>query len=169
MLKRSLTILTITGLMFGVLSLPAMAGGGMIYTHLSVRTFEAPEDKEFPPNFAQQLKRNLVLQLTRTNRFRNISLEEGDATPPADTDVVLTGKIVSFKKGNRAVRYFTVPGVGATKIKAVVEFRDPKTGRVFYSAEVTGKVLMGVMGGDSLGATNGLAKGVAKIVQKHLP
>jgi len=81
----------------------------------------------------------------------------------------LCGKITRFKKGSRAKRYWTLPGIGATSIKAVVEFKELPSGTTLYKSEVDGKVVMGVRGGDSLGATKGLAKDVVKIVKKQLP
>ena len=97
-------------------------------------------------------------QLLKTGRFINVTLVETGTEPPADADVVLSGKIEKFKKGNRAARYM-VPGLGATSIKAHVEFIDPATKTPLCQDDVHGKVIIGVFGGDSKGATNGMAKG----------
>jgi Domain of unknown function (DUF4410) len=152
----------------GVLCAPVHAKDGKTYKHLAIREFEAASDLGLPPDFKSALDRHLVEQLLKTGRFINVTLVETGAEPPADADVVLTGKIERFKKGNRAARYM-VPGLGATSIKAHVEFIDPATKTPLCQDDVHGKVIIGVFGGDSKGATNGMAKGVAKTAKKRLP
>ena len=127
----------------------------------------APADSDIPPDFRDSLRRNVVKRLQDTGRFLSVTLMEKDQQPPADADIVLTGKIARFKKGNRAERYM-VPGMGATSIRAWIEFADP-AGKSLLKKEVSGKVVIGFLGGDSKGATNGLAKGLAKSVKKSLP
>jgi hypothetical protein len=46
----------------------------------------------------------------------------GGAQPPAEADMIMTGRIEKFKKDNRAARYM-MPGLGAASIKAHVELR----------------------------------------------
>jgi maltose-binding protein MalE len=43
---------------------------------------------------------------------------------------------------------------------------DAATGNVLFEKDVEGKVIIGLMGGDSAGATRGLAKEVAKVTKK---
>jgi Domain of unknown function (DUF4410) len=149
-------------------AVPAAAGAGKTYSHLVVQDFQVPADADFPPDFRNALRRNIVRHLQETGRFLNVTLLEPGQAAPTDADIALTGKIVRFKKGSRAERYM-VPGMGQTSIRAWVEFTNPATGDSLLKKEVGGKVVIGVLGGDSKGATNGLAKGLAKSVKKDLP
>ena len=47
-----------------------------------------------------------------------------------------------------------------------LEYRDRDTGEVVYTAKADGKVWIGFFGGNSMGATKGLAKEVAKVTKK---
>src|SRR5262249_32319873 len=123
----------------------APAKGGPVYTHLVFQTFDTSAAPDFPADFVMSLRQNIVRHLQDTGRFRSVTLiEPGEATP-TDADLVLTGKIVRFKKGSRAARYM-VPGVGATSIRAWIEFTDP-SGKSVLKREVSGKVVIGVFGG----------------------
>ena len=51
---------------------------------------------------------------------------------------------------------------------AHVQFIDVATGSVVFEKDVDGTVWIGLFGGDSSGATRGLAKEVAKIAKKQL-
>jgi hypothetical protein len=61
-----------------------------------------------------------------------------------------------------------VPGLGATKIKAVITFTDPATNKVLLEAQVHGSVHFGAFGGSSMGAVKQIAKQLAKDVKKQL-
>jgi hypothetical protein len=58
-------------------------------------------------------------------------------------------------------------GAGKTKIVPHVKFVDSATGAVQFEKNVDGKVWIGFMGGESIGATHGLAKQVAKVASKN--
>jgi curli biogenesis system outer membrane secretion channel CsgG len=73
----------------------------------------------------------------------------------------LNGTVTHYDKGSRAKRYLVGFGAGKTKIVAHITVADKETGEVLFEDDVDGKVVMGGMGGDSLGATRGLAKEVA--------
>ena len=146
----------------------ALAKDGKTYSHLVVQAFEAPADSDFPADFRDALRHNVVKHLQDTGRFQSITLLDPGQPAPSDADIMLTGKIVRFKKGSRAERYM-VPGLGATSIRAWIEFTEPAAGTSLLKKEVSGKVVIGFLGGDSKGATNGLAKGLAKSVKKSLP
>jgi|ERR1700678_1226589 hypothetical protein len=159
----------------GVLSLlaalaasPSSAQEKRMYRHLVVQPFEVPKDTEFPANFADGLRRNVVRHLEQTKRFEQLSVLGAGQQMPADADLVLSGEITHFNAGSRVARYM-VPGIGQTKIRAKIKFTDPATNKSILEQEVHGTVAFGVFGGDSMGATNGVAKGLAKAVKKELP
>ena len=66
-----------------------------------------------------------------------------------------------YKAGNQAARYLVGFGAGKTKVVAHVKFTDTATNQVVFEDNVDGKVVMGLLGGSSPGATRGLAKEVA--------
>jgi hypothetical protein len=69
-------------------------------------------------------------------------------------------------KGNSAKQCLLGFGAATTKVVAHVKFIDATTGNVLFEKDVDGKVIIGLMGGDSNGATRGLAKEVAKVAKK---
>ena len=138
------------------------------YNHLVVQSLEVPAGTDFPPDFEESLRHNLISHLEASKRFGVVSsMGHGEAIPDG-TDIVMTGRILRFNKGSRMERYM-VPGMGATSIRAQIEFIDPATKRSLFQKEVSGHVFIGLFGGNSKGATNGLAKDVAKVVKKDLP
>ncbi len=152
--------------MGGILLSSASAQSRKIYQNLVVQAFDAPDN--FPVDFADSLRHDVVKHLQETKRFRKVTfLEKGQAVP-ADADLVLTGKIVNFDAGSRGERYM-VPGMGATRVRAAITFTDPITNKVILDQEAHGSVHWGLFGGSSTGATNGLAKDLASEVRKQLP
>jgi hypothetical protein len=156
---------------FALLILPAFASAsaqaGKTYKHLIVQSFDGPEGGDFPADFADSLRRNVVKQLTRTKRFESLTFIEKGQPVPADADLILTGKIVRFDKGSRGARYL-VPGTGITRLQASIAFTEPSAEKPLLEQRVSGRVSFGVFGGDSMGATQGLAKQLAKAVKKEL-
>ena len=95
-------------------------------------------------------------------------LREGEPLPQSEPVLVVTGTITKFKKGNQAARYLVGFGAGATVIGAHIKCFDAATKEVVLERDVDGKVIMGMMGGKSEGANNGLAKEVAKDIKEKL-
>lgn len=138
------------------------------YKHLVVQSLEVPAGTDFPPDFEEALRHNLITHLQGSGRFGTVSsIEHGEAIRDG-ADIVMTGTILRFNKGSRMARYM-VPGVGATSIRAQIEFIDPVTKKSLFQKNVSGHVFIGVFGGNSKGATNGLAKDVVKVVKRDLP
>lgn len=135
---------------------------------LEVRQFDVPETVELPNDFRAALARNLVAHLRESGMFGIVVDSDGDSAPSVTPDLRLTGSITTFKKGSQAKRYLLGPGFGKTILKAHIQFTDATTGKVLLEKDVDGKVIIGLFGGDSKGATNGLAKEVAKIAKKGL-
>jgi hypothetical protein len=166
MLKHLLLCTSILLLSPAFANTEAKAAGTKIYNCLIVDVFEAAADSDFPPDFAQALRRNILIELSKTNRFRAIQFSDSEEAKAASPDIRLSGKITQFKKGNAKLRRWTVPGVGSPKIKAIVEFKDMTASKTLYMSEVSGKVVYST---EPLNATKSLAKDIAKIVKKHLP
>jgi hypothetical protein len=168
MLLKSVSFVCNCAMLIALVLPTASARDGKTYKHLVVESLEVPAGTDFPPEFEESLRHNLVRHLQASGRFDVVSsLGPGEAIPD-DADIVMTGKILRFNKGSRAERYM-VPGLGTTSLRAQIEFIDPSSKKSLFQKEVSGHVVMGLFGGDSKGATNGLAKGVVKVVKKDLP
>lgn len=94
---------------------------------------------------------------------------EGEPLPSAEPILLVTGTITKYYKGSQAKRYLVGFGAGATVIGAHIKCYDAATNELLLERDVDGKVVMGIMGGKSEGANNGLAQEVARdIKQKFL-
>ncbi len=164
--KTSILVAGLLATVVGCSALPASAQAKKTYQHLVVEEFQTPVG-DFPADFADALRRDVVHQLEGTKRFEKVTFLEKGQTVPSDADLVLTGNITNFDKGSRAARYM-VPGLGATKIKATITFTDPAINKAVLEAEVHGSVHFGVFGGSSMGAVKQISKQLAKDVKKRL-
>lgn len=166
--RKALCCLGVLSLVMAFSLSPASAQGKQTYKHLVIYPFDVPGGTDFPSTFAEGLRHNIVRQLEETRRFEKLTILDTGQKIPADADLVLSGKITKFNAGSRMARYM-VPGVGQTKIRAEITFTDPTTSKTILNQEVHGTVAFGIFGGDSMGATNGVARGLAKAVKKELP
>jgi hypothetical protein len=168
MLLKPLSVVCACAILGALVSPIASAKDAKRYKHLVVQSLDVPAGTDFPPEFAESLRHNLVRHLQDSHRFEAVSSVEQGKAIPEEADIVMSGKILRFNKGNRAERYM-VPGLGRTSLRAQIEFLDPVTKKPLFQKEVSGHVVMGLFGGGSQGATNGLAKDVVKVVKKDLP
>lgn len=138
------------------------------YTCIEMTSFDVREGVQFPPAYRISLLEDLVEQLENTNRFEDV-LRPGEQPSPADVPTVkLTGTITEFEAGSRAKRYLIGFGAGATKLIAQVQFVDRASGGLLLDCMVNSKVTTGGVGGESIGVTQGLAKEVAKVINRRL-
>jgi hypothetical protein len=129
---------------------------------LQVAAFDVPADINLPADFRSALAANLMDRLRESGKFAGVI---SASTPSPDTQhasVRLTGSVTEFKKGSQSKRYLLGPGFGKTILKAHIRFVDVDSGKLLLEGDVDGKAIIGLFGGDSKGATNGLAKEVAK-------
>lgn len=139
------------------------------YETVEVATFDTKEGIAFPPDFSVRLNEELVMELQKSKRFAEV-LREGEAPREEGAPALkLVGTITEFKKGSQMKRYLIGFGAGKTKIVASIKFVDRTTGDVVFEDQVDGKVIMGLAGGESMGAAHGLAKEVAKVAKQKLP
>ncbi len=135
------------------------------FAAIEVVKFDVREGIQFPPDYQVLLVEDLIKQLENSKKFKQVirtGENPADAAAPA---LKLTGTITEYKAGSRAKRYLVGFGAGKTKVVAQVQFVDRTTGSVLLDRKVDGKVIIGVIGGDSRGATNGLAKEVSKVAK----
>ena len=138
------------------------------YSQIDVTPFEVADGVPFPPDYLATMTVELVGQLEAIKKFKRVA-RAGEGLDPALTTVRLSGKVTEFQAGNRAVRYFVGFGAGKTKIVAHVKVVDAGSGELLFEDDVDGKVVLGgAIKGESVGATRGLAKEVAKIAKQRL-
>lgn len=138
-----------------------------VYQNIEVTRYGIQEGVEFPVDWLLTMVEETVKQLQETKKFKEV-LREGETPATADAATLkLDGTVIHYDKGNRAMRYIVGFGAGKTKVVAHIKITDKSTGELIFEDDVDGKVIMGGMGGDSLGATEGLAKEVAKKIKKE--
>ncbi len=135
------------------------------YKTIEVTRFDIQEGVEFSADWLITLTEELVMQLQNTKKFKEV-LRQGETPAAPDLpSLQLTGTVTEYQKGSRAKRYLIGFGAGKTKVVAHVKWLDRATGQVLFEDDVDGKVVMGGLGGESIGATRGLAKEVAKVTK----
>jgi hypothetical protein len=166
-MKRVYVLLAVVSLLVAAAGAQGQVEKGK-YRFIEVVRFDNAAGVEFPADRQVTLVEDLVKQLEGTKKFEPV-LRSGEKPSNTSAAVVrLTGTITQYKPGSRAARYLIGPGVGTTKVVAQIKLVDASTGAVVLERKVDGKVMMGIMGGNSAGATNGLAKEVAKALKGQL-
>jgi hypothetical protein len=139
------------------------------YHVLMVNLFTVQNGVDFPLDYLATMQEELMVQVKKKNPIFTEVLRPGEKPTDPDAKIVyLDGIVTEFHPGSRTLRYVIGPGVGKTKIVAHVRLYDPSADKTFLEKFVDGKVIMGFIGGESIGATRGLAKEVAKDTHKLL-
>jgi hypothetical protein len=136
------------------------------YEAVEVTTFKVKPGVGFPADYLSKMNADLVHELGEKKKFKAVYAADNPPQPEPASRLRLEGEVIQFKPGSQAKRYFIGFGAGKTKIVAHVKFIDVETGQVVFEDDVDGKVVMGLLGGSSPGATRGLAKEVAKVAAK---
>jgi hypothetical protein len=163
-------ILVIPSLLVSSMSSPALKAqqpSPVHYKSIEISRFTVEPGANIADDFLIAISNDLTEQLRKTKKFEIVRLEGADAGDLPRPALRLTGVVKEFKPGSRAKRYLIGFGAGKTKVLADVKFIDVQTEQVVYEKEVDGKVVIGVFGGDSMGAAQGLAKEVAKVSKKQ--
>jgi hypothetical protein len=132
---------------------------------VQVNRFEVQPGVDLPPDYQLTIVEDLNKQLGKIKGMKQV-LREGEPLPEGDPVLVITGAVTKYKKGSQAARYLVGFGAGETVIDAHIKCYDAATKQVLLERDVDGKVVMGMMGGKSEGANNGLAKEIAKAVKQ---
>ena len=138
------------------------------YQNIEVVRFDIQEDTKFPAESRDVIMSQVVEELKQLKKFKQVSNTGETVAQDAGPTVRLTGVITKYKPGSRAKRYLVGFGAGSTKVVAHISLIDVTSGATLFEKDVDGKVWIGVFGGDSSGATRGLAKEVAKVTKKAL-
>ncbi len=135
------------------------------YQYVQVNRFDVQPGVELPPDYQLTINEDLDKELGKVKGMKLV-LREGEPLPQAEPVLLITGTITKYKKGNQATRYLVGFGAGATVIGAHIKCYDAVTNQLLLECDVDGKVIMGLMGGKSEGANNGLAKEIAKDIKE---
>ena len=137
------------------------------FRSLEVKAFEVPGDIGMPMSFQDGLTADLIAELGKAGMFELVFREGTMSNAVPEPVLQLVGRITRFDKGSQFKRWMIGPGFGKTIIKAHAQFIDRQTGTVVFEKNVDGKVIMGLYGGDSVGATRGVAKEVVKTAKNY--
>jgi len=138
------------------------------YQNVEIVRFDIKDGTNLPAESRDVIMSQIVEELKQLKKFKQVS-NTGETIPQdAGPTVRLNGTITQYKPGSRAKRYLVGFGAGATKVVAHITFTDAVTGSLLFEKDVDGTVWIGVFGGDSSGATRGLAKEVGKVTKKTL-
>jgi hypothetical protein len=137
------------------------------YQNIVIGKFDSKEGITLPENYMTKLQEDLLTQFQSSKKFKQVAIEGEFTSNTTVPTLQVVGTITKYEEGNRAARYMIGFGAGKTKIVAHVKFIDIASGAVVFEKDVDGKVVMGLFGGDSKGATNGLAKEVVKVAKKE--
>lgn len=135
------------------------------YQYVQVNRFDVQPGINFPPDYQLTIVEDLNKELGKIKGVKQV-LREGEALPQEQRVLLVTGTITKYKKGNQAERYLVGFGAGSTVIGAHIKCFDASTKEVVLEKDVDGKVIIGLMGGKSEGANNGLSKEIAKDIKK---
>jgi hypothetical protein len=135
------------------------------YQYVQVNRFDVQQGVALPPDYQLTIDEDLNKELAKIKGMKQV-LREGETLPKEEPVLLLTGTITKYKKGNQAARYLVGFGAGSTVIDAHIKCYDAVTKDLLFERDVDGKVIMGMMGGKSEGANNGLAKEIAKNIKQ---
>ncbi|MFL6374713.1 MAG: DUF4410 domain-containing protein [Pyrinomonadaceae bacterium] len=138
---------------------------------LQVTRFQIAPSVAFPETWVDTMMAETVDELTRIKKFDEISLITNAATPSSrGVNLALTGTVTKFQPGSKAARFWIGMGAGKTKVVAAIKLVDLATGKVLLERDVDGSVIKGNWGGgDSSGATRGVAVEIAKRTKALFP
>lgn len=140
-------------------------------TNFLVRSEEVP-----PPAHLYILFPDLARRLGKATKFDRLftlftaaNEDRGWRAAGAPTNsLVLTGALVRYQGGSRAMRYLAGPwGGGATRMDFVYRLAEKETGETVLEGYVTAKMRMGLFGGESSKVSELVAKAVANQIKKN--
>ncbi len=140
-----------------------------IYQNIEVEKFTIREGVEYPADKLDPLTEIIIHELREVPAFARVT-GAGEAQVPASAEtrtLKISGEIVKFDKGNRAMRYIVGMGTGKTKLVADVKFIDAATGEVVLHQLVDGDISKGIFGGNSADTRSEVADEIVRIAKKN--
>ncbi|HYN14652.1 MAG TPA: hypothetical protein VES66_02555 [Terriglobales bacterium] len=115
------------------------------------------EEGQLPPDFSMAVYEDLIEQLVKTNKFRQVYRSGDHQADRVPNLLVLRMTLLNFERGNETARAVTTVK-GATKVQVHLKV-SPRDGKVLVEKDVQGTVRFF---GENLKATVALAKDIAK-------
>jgi hypothetical protein len=136
------------------------------YQAIEIQQFDVKEGIKFPDDYRTSLQNDLHVQLQKLNTFVVRRSEDPQAALDQKT-MRITGQIVEYHPGSKTARAIFGMMAGSTSVKAHIQVFDAADGSLLFEDNVDGKVTYWSPNQDSKGATEGLAKEVAKKIKKR--
>jgi Domain of unknown function (DUF4410) len=136
------------------------------YQAIEIQQFDVKEGIQFPDDYLTSLNNDLHDQLQKLNTF-NVRMMESSEVASDQNMMRITGQITEYHPGSKTARALFGMMAGTTKVKAHIQVLDATDGSVLFEDDVDGKVTYWSPNQDSKGATEGLAKEVAKKIKKR--
>ncbi|MGC2235291.1 MAG: DUF4410 domain-containing protein [Pyrinomonadaceae bacterium] len=139
-----------------------------IYQNVEVEKFTIRQGVEFPTEKIDTLAISVVNALRGSKKFTQVAITGEQATTDAEAPTLkISGEIVKFDKGNRALRYMVGMGTGKSKLVVDIKFTDAKTGETVFQQLVDGDTTHGFLGGDSAIVRTEVADEIVKVMKKN--
>lgn len=138
------------------------------YQAIEIQQFAVKDGIKFPDDYLTSLHNDLHAQLQKLNDF-NVRMSEASEVQTASDQKTMriTGQITEYHPGSKTARALFGMLAGSTKVKAHIQVFDATDGSLLFEDDVDGKVTYWSPDQDSKGATEGLAKEVAKKIKKR--
>ncbi|MCI0615627.1 DUF4410 domain-containing protein [bacterium] len=136
------------------------------YQAIVIQQFDVRDGIQFPDDYRTSLQNDLHDQLQKLNTFSVRMMESSDAALDQKT-MRITGQIIEYHPGSKTARALFGMLAGSTTVKAHIQVFDATDGSLLFEDDVDGKVTYWSPDQDSKGATEGLAKEVAKKIKKR--
>jgi len=136
------------------------------YQAIEIQQFDVKQGIQFPDDYRTSLQNDLHVQLQKLNTFAVRMSEDPQAALDQKT-MRITGQIVEYHPGSKTARALFGMMAGSTTVKAHIQVFDAADGSLLFEDNVDGKVTYWSPNQDSKGATEGLAKEVAKKIKKR--
>ena len=119
-------------------------------------------DLRLPPEFQVALYENLIEEVKKTGKFKQVFRDGEQGADQVKDLVTLRSEVRGFKEGSAMARQVTTVA-GATKITVRISLTNPD-GRAIVDRDVEGNVHFF---GENLRATLNFAKSVAKVIRQN--
>lgn len=136
------------------------------YQAIEIQQFDVKSGIQFPDDYRTSLQNDLHVQLQKLNTFTVRMSEDSQAALDQRT-MRVTGQITEYHPGSKTARALFGMMAGSTSVKAHIQVFDAADGSLLFEDDVDGKVTYWSPNQDSKGATEGLAKEVAKKIKKR--
>ena len=130
-------------------------------------TKEAERAGKISDEFLDGIQRALLGELTRSTLFPAVRkpAESAEAGSPV---LVLSGRILDYKPGNRTARYFAGFGAGQQKIEVECVLKNKVTGEVVAKEVVIDRKIAGWAGGSEEKGVEDFAEKVLAFVKRSI-